>query len=137
MQMYTERTAGSFIEEKEEALAWHYRLSEPDYGSWQANNLAFNLESLLQNLPLQCLMGKKVVEVRHRDVNKSLAWKWVRKKHGNFGFMLAIGDDRTDEDLFTALPEKAVTVRVGLSDSAAKYRIGSPTEVRSFLKSLI
>ena len=137
MQVYTERTAGSFIEEKEEALAWHYRLSEPDYGAWQANNLAFNLESLLQNLPLQCLMGKKVVEVRHREVHKGIAWRWTRKAKGNFDFVLAIGDDRTDEDLFAALPDKAYTIRVGLAESVAKFRLSSPTDVRKFLKSLL
>jgi len=137
MQNYTERTAGSFIEEKDEALAWHYRLSEPDYGTWQANNLAFNLESLLSSLPVHCLMGKKVVEVRHRSVHKGTAWKWMKKKFHRADFILGIGDDRTDEDLFMALPDKAHTLHVGMSDSAAKYRINSPTEVRAFLKYLI
>ncbi|MCA9396604.1 MAG: trehalose-phosphatase, partial [Candidatus Omnitrophica bacterium] len=79
MELYTSRTAGSFIEEKDEALAWHFRLSEPDYGEWQAKNLLFNLESLLDQMPLQSLMGKKVIEVRHKSVSKGTAWKWFQK----------------------------------------------------------
>ena len=50
--------------------------------------------------------------------------------------ILAIGDDRTDEDLFQALPEKAWSIHVGAQESAAKYRLGSPAEVRNLLKSL-
>ena len=136
MQTYTSRTAGSFIEEKEEALAWHYRLSEPDYGAWQANNLAFNLESLLSGMPLQCLMGKKVVEVRHQDVHKGTAWKWMKKQYKSGNMIMAIGDDRTDEDLFTSLPDHATTIHVGMSDTSAKYRINSPNDVRQLLKGL-
>ncbi|MFT5207538.1 MAG: trehalose 6-phosphate synthase/phosphatase [Candidatus Omnitrophota bacterium] len=136
LELYTTRTAGSFIEEKEEALAWHYRLSEPDYGAWQANNLAFNLESLLHGLPLQYLMGKKVVEVRHKDVNKGAAWNWVKKIKRKHDFIISIGDDRTDEDLFNVLPPHAHTVHVGASDSAAKYRVNTPADVRALLKFL-
>jgi len=101
------------------------------------NNLAFNLESLLSTMPLQCISGKKVIEVRHEDANKGVAWKWLKKAKGNPDFVLSIGDDRTDEDLFNALPDKAHTLHVGMSDSAARHRISNPTEVRAFLKSLV
>lgn len=33
-EYYTERTPGSFIEEKRSSLTWHYRLADPSYGSW-------------------------------------------------------------------------------------------------------
>lgn len=31
-EYYTERTTGSFIEEKKCTLTWHYRLADPKFG---------------------------------------------------------------------------------------------------------
>lgn len=47
---YTERTPGSFIEEKEINLTWHYRNADPEFGSWQAAELQVNLEKLLSHM---------------------------------------------------------------------------------------
>ena len=49
-QHYTERTPGSFIEEKEVNLTWHYRNSDPEFGSWQAAELHVNLEKILNHM---------------------------------------------------------------------------------------
>lgn len=51
-QHYTERTPGSFIEEKEINLTWHYRNADPEFGSWQATELQVNLEKLLSHMAL-------------------------------------------------------------------------------------
>ncbi|KAJ1932639.1 Trehalose-6-P synthase/phosphatase complex synthase subunit, partial [Linderina macrospora] len=51
-QHYTERTPGSFIEEKEIDVTWHYRNTDPEFGAWQANELQMNLEKVLAHLPL-------------------------------------------------------------------------------------
>jgi trehalose 6-phosphate synthase/phosphatase len=51
-------------------------------------------------------------------------------------FILAIGDDWTDEDLFRALPANAYSVRVGLANTAARYYLGSHTAVRRVLREL-
>lgn len=133
VELYASRTPGSFIEEKEDALAWHYRMCDPDYGAWQARDLVMNLDELVRGLPVTYVRGKKVVEVRHRDVQKGLTWTWLQKNRGTFDFILALGDDRTDEDLFKALPRKAWTVHVGADESSAHYRLSSPRDVRSFL----
>jgi trehalose 6-phosphate synthase/phosphatase len=49
---------------------------------------------------------------------------------------LAIGDDWTDEDTFKAMPEEAITIKVGSTSSAAKYNVPTFKEVRGFLKIL-
>ena len=49
---------------------------------------------------------------------------------------VAIGDDRTDEDMFAALPPGGVAIRVGAGDSSAPYRLDSPTAVRALLGAL-
>ena len=58
------------LEEKEFALAWHYRLVEPEFGDWIANELAANLEAQLAGTELAVLRGSKVVEVRFAWANK-------------------------------------------------------------------
>lgn len=51
-QHYTERTPGSFIEQKEMNLTWHYRNADPEFGIWQATELQVNLEKILSHLPV-------------------------------------------------------------------------------------
>jgi trehalose 6-phosphate synthase/phosphatase len=51
--------------------------------------------------------------------------------------VVAIGDDRTDEDMFAAVPADAITVRVGPGASAARYRVADPGEVRTLLAGLV
>ena len=52
--------------------------------------------------------------------------------------LVAIGDDRTDEDLFRAVGKRGLTVRVGRPGvrTAAEARLPSPAAVRRFLTDL-
>jgi trehalose 6-phosphate synthase/phosphatase len=52
-------------------------------------------------------------------------------------FIMAVGDDLTDEDLFKALPENAASIKVGFQASHAKYNIHSYREVRKFIEEVI
>jgi trehalose 6-phosphate synthase/phosphatase len=54
----------------------------------------------------------------------------------HYDFCLAIGDDWTDEDLFSVLPVTATSIKVGLGGSIAKYYLRSYQDVREFLTSL-
>lgn len=135
MEGYTDKTPGSFIEEKTYSLAWHYRKVQKGLGSLRANELMDNLQYHLNTHGLKMLDGDKVVEVKNADVNKGRAT--LNLLHDkNYDFILAIGDDRTDEDTFTALPETAVTIKVGSNVSAAKYYLENQEEVRTLLGTL-
>jgi trehalose-6-phosphatase len=50
---------------------------------------------------------------------------------------VAIGDDRTDEELFCALPQSSVTVAVGNQRSSAKYRLADYRAVRRILRAVL
>lgn len=63
MQLYTESTDGSYIEEKESALVWHHRFADPDFGAWQAKELQDHLESVLANEAVTVKSGAQIVEV--------------------------------------------------------------------------
>ncbi len=131
-----DRTPGSFVEEKEFSLVWHCRKVEPRLGELRTRELVNVLGSLTANLNLQVLEGSKVVEVKNAGINKGrAALQWISKKR--WGFILAIGDDWTDEDLFKALPPKAWSIKVGISASAARFNIGSPNRVRRLLRAMI
>jgi len=135
LELYVDRTPGSFIEEKSFSLAWHYEKTDPDYGIQRAFELKDELTERIINLDLQVVEGNKVIEIKNLAVNKGTA---AQKKisRDQYDFILAIGDDWTDEYLFEELPECAYTINVGLKHSRAKYYYESHHDVRDLLKKL-
>jgi trehalose 6-phosphate synthase/phosphatase len=135
LELYVDRTPGSFIEEKSFSLAWHYENTDPDYGLQRAFELKDELTERIINLDLQVVEGNKVVEIKNLEVNKGTA---AQKKISDekYDFILAIGDDWTDEYLFNGLPEYAFTINVGLKHSRAKYYCESHHDVRDLLKEM-
>jgi trehalose 6-phosphate synthase/phosphatase len=135
LEHYADRTPGSFIEEKEHCLVWHYRLSDPEFGDWVANELVHNLEQMLAETESRAMRGHKAVEVRPAWAHKGSVVGWL-EADGPADFRLGMGDDRTDEDLFEQLPPDAWTVRVGQGSSRARFRLPDPRAVRAFLDEL-
>ncbi|WP_345952360.1 bifunctional alpha,alpha-trehalose-phosphate synthase (UDP-forming)/trehalose-phosphatase [Mucilaginibacter sp. PAMB04168] len=135
LEKYVDRTPGSFIEEKTYSLAWHYRKAERGLGELRANELINTLKFLATDKGLQLLPGDKVVEVKNIDVNKGKAALTLVEQR-DYDFIMAFGDDLTDEDLFKSLPDRAITIKVGTGASAAKFYVRNPTEVRNLLKAL-
>ena len=138
MEVYVDRTPGAYLEDKGSSLVWHYRQAEPELGSLRAKELIETLEAYLSNTPLHVMQGNKVIEVKQSNVNKGRAAQRWLSKEGQYGFMLAIGDDVTDEDLFTAMPEDSTTVKVGRApQSAARYHLAEAEQVRELLAAMI
>jgi hypothetical protein len=54
---FAARAPGSLIEEKAYALAWHYRLTDPEFGEWLASELASLLDQQLAGTELAVLRG--------------------------------------------------------------------------------
>ncbi|MBI4665300.1 MAG: bifunctional alpha,alpha-trehalose-phosphate synthase (UDP-forming)/trehalose-phosphatase [Nitrospinae bacterium] len=135
LEFYADRTPGAFVEEKEFSLVWHYRKSDPELGALRANELKDNLKAFIANLGLQVQEGSKVIDVRNAGVNKGKAALGYTARTAH-DFILAVGDDWTDEDMFRSLPENAITIKVGLPPTAAKYNLESPENVVSFLDEL-
>lgn len=137
MEQYVSRTAGSFIEDKEYALVWHYRRTDPDLGRERAQDLLTHLTFIGQGSGLLVLDGNKVVEVKNAGVDKgTAAARWVQELGPDF--VLAIGDDRTDEDTFRAVGDDAYSIKVGTDiRSFAKYAVRNTADVRRLLRSLL
>ncbi|SHN18199.1 bifunctional alpha,alpha-trehalose-phosphate synthase (UDP-forming)/trehalose-phosphatase [Chitinophaga sp. CF418] len=136
LDTFMDRTPGSFIEEKSYSLVWHYRKVETGLGELRANELMNTLRYFTNDIGLQILPGDKVIEIKNMEINKGkAALSWLQDRE--FDFMLAIGDDYTDEDIFKSLPAEAVTIKVGSQVSAARYYLRSHQEVRAFLRALV
>lgn len=129
LEDWTERTPGSLVEEKTLGLAWHYRMADPEYGLAQANELKLDLTAQLANAPVEVLHGDKVVELRPHGVHKGHAVP--PPQPGTV--VVAVGDDRTDEDLFAALPATGVSVAVGQAPLRAELRVAGWRDVRALL----
>jgi trehalose 6-phosphate synthase/phosphatase len=133
VETFCDRTPGTFLEEKNYSLAWHYRKADPDLGEIRANELSNVLKELISNHGLSVLQGNKVLEIKSSGVNKGkAAGKFLINK--SFEFIFAMGDDWTDEILFQELPDNAVTVKVGLKKTVATYYVENPERVRNLLK---
>ncbi|GAA4469646.1 hypothetical protein GCM10023093_29460 [Nemorincola caseinilytica] len=137
MNRYALGCPGSFVEKKDLSLAWHYRNAEEHTGSENAETLYQELQNKEQALTLAVLNGNKVIEAKGRGYNKGSAVRALIEGN-NYEFVLAIGDDMTDEDMFAALAEEqnAATIKVGMSDTVAKYRLQDINTVRAFLHDL-
>ncbi|KAI3453383.1 hypothetical protein Pfo_010046 [Paulownia fortunei] len=151
MQLYTETTDGSFIETKESALVWNYQLADPDFGSCQAKELLDHLESVLANEPVSVKSGQHIVEVKPQGVNKGLVAErllaMMRRKEVRPDFVLCIGDDRSDEDMFEVIMSakddgslspvaEVFACTVGQKPSKAKYYLEDTLEILRMFQGL-
>ncbi|SGZ56516.1 CIC11C00000004047 [Sungouiella intermedia] len=123
---YTDATPGSNIERKKVALTWHYRRSDPDLGTYQAERCMEELKNgIAKEYDVEVMAGKANIEVRPRFVNKGeIVKRLVLNPHGAKqdphavkldpdatpvdqlpDFMMCLGDDLTDEDMFRSLKD--------------------------------
>jgi trehalose 6-phosphate synthase/phosphatase len=133
----TARTPGSLIEVKAAALAWHYRMADQEIGARRANELRLHLNQLLSNQPVEILAGNRIIEIRPHGIHKGRIVPPLPPERLATTTVVAIGDDRTDEDLFAALPPEAITIRVGPGLTRARYRLDGIEAVRSLLQMIV
>jgi trehalose 6-phosphate synthase/phosphatase len=135
LQTYADRLPGAFVEEKQSAIAWHYRRADPELASARVKELVDDIVNFTANIDVQVLQGSKVVEVRSGGINKGSAAAALMPT-GASDFIIAIGDGCTDEDLFRALPASAWSIKVGNEHSLARFNLRSPIDVLKLLKEM-
>jgi trehalose 6-phosphate synthase/phosphatase len=131
------RCPESFIEDKHFSLAWHYRNSAQNSGFICSRELVRIVGEYSEPLELKILDGNKVVEIMHKSIGKGIAVKNLLLKR-EYDFILSIGDDVTDEEIFNLLlfENNAVTIKVGDGKSLARYSFDYVSDVVLFLKHL-
>jgi trehalose 6-phosphate synthase/phosphatase len=137
LQRYADRCTGAFIEEKSLSLVWHYRNADPGIALLRSQELKDELRELVSHdSRLQVMEGHKVIEVKRSGYDKGTVASHLLTSDA-YDFILAIGDDRTDEDLFRALPDQALTIKIGIMASVARYNLKDQQEVVRFLDHLL
>jgi trehalose 6-phosphate synthase/phosphatase len=136
LELYVNRTPGSFVEEKDYSLVWHYRKVDPALAAVTVEQLKDILIHITSSLNLGVLEGNKVIEIKYVGINKGRATlRWI--SGNNRDFILSCGDDRTDEDIFEVLPDSAYSIKVGSGPSKAKLNVPVYKDIRELLTQLI
>lgn len=135
LNLFVGRIPGSFIEEKDFSLVWHYRIADRESAVAAARELLDTLSNFAINLHIQVLPGNKTVEVRTMGISKGYYFS-RRLAETAPAFILAMGDDWTDEDLFAVLPASAYSIKVGSGVSKARFNLKSVRDVLALLEEL-
>lgn len=129
------KTPRSRMEVKDTALVWHYRNVDTWLAELRVTQLINSLLNPCARHNLQIMKGNKIVEVKGCEISKgSEANRLISK--GNYDFVMAIGDDTTDEEMFMALPKDSITIKVGQSSNAALYNLPAQVQTLLFLEKL-
>jgi trehalose 6-phosphate synthase/phosphatase len=137
MHEFARTTPGAIVESKTSSVAWHFRRAARGFGSAQARDLRVALSRALADQPAEIIEGKRVVEVRPRGASKGLVVQHLLSQRDPPASIVAFGDDRTDEEMFAALPPTAISIHVGAGSSLATHRLRNPRAVRAFLNALV
>lgn len=129
------RTPGALVERKTTSLVWHYRLVEPQLAAPALSRLRHDLRAALGEDAFSLMDGKMMLELRPHGVSKALAVQWVMAHRPSLP-IVAIGDDRTDEEMFAALPESGTAIYVGDDPTRAPYRLADTASARLFVSAL-
>ena len=131
---------GAHVDRKRFGIAVHYR----QVAAADVERVERCVDSVGSAHPqLRKTGGKKVFELRPDvDWGKGRAVLWLLAELGMDGADVVpvfIGDDVTDEDAFTAIGDRGLTVVVGHGEqrSAAQYAVPGIEAVRTFLKFLL
>ncbi|KAI9496750.1 glycosyltransferase family 20-domain-containing protein [Zychaea mexicana] len=139
---YTERTPGASLETKDISIVWHYRKTtvgqDAQFAKWQAGECQNHIaDSVNKNFQVHAVTGKTTIEVLPHDINKSAIANRIMQDI-NPDFVLSIGDDRMDEDMFAFLNKQkipnVITCTVGSRSTEAKYFVPNVQSVHNTLE---
>jgi trehalose 6-phosphate synthase/phosphatase len=136
LDVFSQRSPGAFVEVKGHTLVWHYRNVDPELGFIRSRELLDNLHHMIRNSPLQLIDGNKVIEIRASGVDKGAVTKKILEEN-SYDFIAAIGDDKTDEDMFRMLGDKGYTIKIGPGHTVAQYHLSNQQQVLLLLSELI
>ncbi|BEG98360.1 bifunctional alpha,alpha-trehalose-phosphate synthase (UDP-forming)/trehalose-phosphatase [Bacteroides sedimenti] len=135
LNSFIDKTPHSRLEVKDTALVWHFRNVDAWLASLREQQLVNALISPCARQNLQIMRGDKIVEIKSPLYTKGSEARRILQNNC-FDFILAMGDDVTDEDTFKELPAEAFTIKVGNISEVARFSLLSQTEVLPFLNKL-
>jgi len=128
----------SFVEEKQFSLNWDYRYVDSESGYIRSREIIRMLEdNYIQSYNLKILDGNKSVEIMSKEISKGKAIIKMIEQN-NYDYILSIGDDATDEEMFEFLLDQpnAETIKIGNTTTLAKHKLNDVKDVIILLKQL-
>ncbi|MDD2243520.1 MAG: bifunctional alpha,alpha-trehalose-phosphate synthase (UDP-forming)/trehalose-phosphatase [Dysgonamonadaceae bacterium] len=136
VQHTVDKTPHSTMEIKDTALVWHFRKVDVWLAELREKQIINELMEPCTRQNLQIVRGDKIIEIKSPENNKGNVITRQLEEH-NYDFVFAIGDDTTDEDMFRALPENGISIKVGNYSENSLYSLNSQSMVIPFLEKLI
>lgn len=134
LQKFVSRTPGSVFEEKDFSLVWHYRQTSPDLAYVRKKELVTQLRNLLPD-EIGVFEGQKILEIKPKNMHKGALVTEILTSE-KWDFIMVVGDDYTDEDMFVVVPERAYSIHVGMSQTAARFQLKGVPDVISLVTEL-
>ncbi len=134
LEIYSERLPDSFLEEKDYSIVLHYRKSDRKLSSSIIPELFDVLSDLTANTDLLVKNINNGLEVKNMYINKGLPVLYFLRKH--YQFILSAGDDTIDEEMFEALPDNSISIKVGPGSTRARYYVKDTVEMLDLLERL-
>ncbi|NJD23101.1 MAG: trehalose-phosphatase [Melioribacter sp.] len=130
----------TFVEDKKLTLSVHFRNEKNNFIPVVKKIVAKSIQPFQENIIKTT--GKKVIEIRPninwnkgKAVLKILTMLQHRK---NKNSVICLGDDKTDEDAFRALKNKAITIHVGSKrNTQAHFYLYNSKQVKTFLEMIL
>lgn len=135
LEKYLDRTPGAKIEQKDFSIVWHYRNVPTELAHARNASIMYELNNSLGSSDFGVYKGNKIIEIKPKNIHKGIVAEDLIGIHEP-DFILSIGDDYTDEDMFHSLPDEAFSIKVGLGDTAARYQLISVNDVHELLMKL-
>lgn len=132
---YKDRLPNSFIEEKDFSVVWHFRNSDPALSELRVKEFVDDMIQFTARNEIEVLKGNKVVELKCSGVSKGETARQMINS-GDYGFIMAAGDDDTDETLFQILPKGSYAIKIGKQKSFADYYLDSSADLLSILEKM-
>lgn len=129
-------TPNSQLEIKETALVWHYRNVDIWLAELRVSQLMNELNELCPRQNLQIMKGNKILEIKPIEFSKGKEVLRLMDQN-NYDFIMAIGDDTTDEEMFAALPDDGVSIKIGTISQTARFNLPYQKQTIPFLNILI
>ena len=154
MEIFAQRTHGTYIEQKGNALIWQFSEADPEFGMMQSKELVEHLRLILASYQVEIIRGGGVadgyIEVRPAGASKGLFLEHcvsIMKSSGSpADFVMAVGDDISDEPMFARIaqsirmkdlkPDTSFAVTVGKKPTAAAAFLDDPAALLELLSTL-
>ncbi len=128
---------GSLFEERNFSVTWHYKTVTQQKALGFVRQIIAKVKKNIRAKEKRIFDGNKTVEILTTEITKVKAVAYLLVQH-SYDFILCIGDDKTDEDVFEYLSDNdhAITIKVGQGKSKAKYNLENAHQVLHFLEKI-